>query len=53
MCGWSFSKFCIIVLQENEAIIGWYVLNDRAQKFYVNKIGFTKGAENYRMANEN
>ena len=46
-------SFVLMVLQGTEAIIYLYVLNDRAQKFYVNKIEFTKGAENYRMTNEN
>ena len=46
-------SFVLMVLQGTEAIIYLYVLNDRTQKFYVNKIEFTKGAENYRMANEN
>ena len=46
-------SFVLMVLQGTEAIIYLYVLNDRTQKFDVNKIEFTKGAENYRMANEN
>ena len=46
-------SFVLMVLQGNEAIIYLYVLNDRTQKFDVNKIEYTKGAENYRVANEN
>ena len=46
-------SFVLMVLQGTEAIIYLYVLNDRTQKFDVNKIEFTKGGENYRMANEN
>ena len=46
-------SFVLMVLQGTEAIIYLYVLNDRTLKFDVNKIEFTKGAENYRMANEN
>ena len=42
-----------MVLQGTEAIIYLYVLNDRSQKFEVNKIEFTKGADNYRIANDN
>lgn len=42
-----------MVLQGTEAIIYLYVLNDRSQKFEVNKIEFTKGADNYRLANDN
>ena len=42
-----------MVLQGAEAIIYLYVLNDRSQKFEVNKIEFTKGADNYRIANDN
>ena len=42
-----------MVLQGTEAIIYVYVLNDRTQKFDVNKIEYTKGAENYRVANDN
>ena len=42
-----------MVLQGTEAIIYLYVLNDRTQKFDVNKIEYTKGAENYRVANDN
>ena len=46
-------SFVLMVLQGTEAIIYLYVLNDRSQKFEVNKIEFTKGAENYRIANDN
>ena len=46
-------SFVLMVLQGQEAIIYLYVLNDRTQKFDVNKIEFTKGADNYRVANEN
>ena len=46
-------SFVLMVLQGTEAIVYLYVLNDRSQKFEVNKIEFTKGAENYRIANDN
>ena len=46
-------SFVLMVLQGTEAIIYLYVLNDRSQKFDVNKIEFTKGAENYRVVNDN
>ena len=42
-----------MVLQGTEAIIYLYVLNDRTQKFDVNKIEYTKGAENYKVVNDN
>ena len=46
-------SFVLMVLQGQEAIIYLYVLNDRTQKFDVNKIEYTKGDENYRVANDN
>ena len=46
-------SFVLMVLQGTEAIIYLYVLNDRSQKFDVNKIEYTKGAENYKIANDN
>ena len=46
-------SFVLMVLQGTEAIVYLYVLNDRTQKFEVNKIEYTKGAENYKIANEN
>ena len=46
-------SFVLMVLQGTEAIIYLYVLNDRTQKFDVNKIEYTKGAENYRVVNDN
>jgi vacuolar protein sorting-associated protein 29 len=46
-------SFVLMVLQGQEAIIYIYVLNDRTQKFDVNKIEYTKGDENYRIINEN
>ena len=46
-------SFVLMVLQGTEAIIYLYVLNDRSQKFDVNKIEFTKGAENYKVVNDN
>ena len=46
-------SFVLMVLQGQEAIIYLYVLNDRTQKFDVNKIEFTKGAENYKVVNDN
>ena len=41
-------SFALIVLQGYEAVIYFYVLNDRTQKFDVHKVEYTKGAENYR-----
>ena len=46
-------SFVLMVLQGSEAIIYVYILNDRTQKFDVNKIEFTKGADNYRVVNDN
>ena len=46
-------SFVLMVLQGTEAIIYLYVLNDRTQKFDVNKIEYTKGAENYKIVNDN
>ena len=46
-------SFVLMVLQGTEAIIYLYVLNDRTQKFDVNKIEFSKGAENYKIVNDN
>ena len=46
-------SFVLMVLQGTEAIIYLYVLNDRTQKFDVNKIEYSKGAENYKIANDN
>ena len=46
-------SFVLMVLQGTEAIVYLYVLNDRTQKFEVNKIEYTKGDENYRIINEN
>jgi len=46
-------SFVLMVLQGAEAIIYLYVLNDRTQKFDVNKIEYTKGAENYKIVNDN
>ena len=46
-------SFVLMVLQGTEAIIYVYVLNDRTQKFDVNKIEFTKGADNYKVVNDN
>ena len=46
-------SFVLMVLTGNEVVIYLYVLNDRSQKFEVNKLEYTKGAENYREVNEN
>ena len=46
-------SFVLMVLQGQEAIIYLYILNDRTQKFDVNKIEYTKGDENYKVVNEN
>ena len=46
-------SFILMVLTGAEAIIYFYVLNDKTQKFDVNKIEYRKGDSNYRIANEN
>ncbi len=46
-------SFVLMVLQGQEAIIYLYILNDRTQKFDVNKIEYIKGDENYKVVNEN
>ena len=46
-------SFILMVLTGNEAVIYLYVLNDRTQKFDVNKVEFQKGAEKYRIINDN
>ena len=46
-------SFVLMVLQGQEAIIYLYILNDRTQKFDVNKIEYIKGSENYKVVNEN
>ena len=46
-------SFVLMVLQGTEAIVYLYVLNDRTQKFEVNKIEYTKGGENYKIVNDN
>ena len=46
-------SFVLMVLQGTEAIVYLYVLNDRTKKFEVNKIEYTKGAENYKIADDN
>ena len=42
-----------MVLTGTEAIIYLYVLNDRTQKFEVNKVEYRKGEENYKIVNDN
>ena len=46
-------SFILMVLTGNEAVIYLYVLNDRTQKFDVNKVEFQKGEEKYRIINDN
>ena len=47
------SSFILMVLTGTEAIVYLYVLNDRTQKFEVNKVEYRKGAENYKVMNDN
>ena len=46
-------SFILMVLTGTEAIIYLYVLNDRTQKFEVNKVEYRKGEANYKIVNEN
>ena len=46
-------SFILMVLTGSEAIIYLYVLNDRTQKFDVNKVEYRKGEANYKIVNEN
>ena len=46
-------SFILMVLTGTEAIIYLYVLNDRTQKFEVNKVEYRKGEENYKIVNDN
>ena len=46
-------SFILMVLTGTEAIIYLYVLNDRTQKFEVNKVEYRKGEENYKIVNGN
>ena len=46
-------SFILMVITGTEAIIYLYVLNDRTQKFEVNKVEYRKGAENYKVMNDN
>ena len=46
-------SFILMVLTGTEAIVYLYVLNDRTQKFEVNKVEYRKGAENYKVMNDN
>ena len=38
-----------MILQGTEAIVYLYVLNDRTQKFDVNKLEFTKGSSEFKV----
>ena len=42
-------SFVLMILQGSEAIVYLYVLNDRTQKFDVNKIEFTKGSSEFKV----
>ena len=42
-------SFVLMILQGTEAIVYLYVLNDRTQKFDVNKIEFTKGSSEFKV----
>ena len=46
-------SFVLMVLTGTEAIVYLYVLNDRTQKFDVNKVEFRKGGDNYKVMNDN
>ncbi len=46
-------SFVLMVLTGTEAIIYLYVLNDRTQKFNVNKVEYRKGEDKYNIVNEN
>jgi vacuolar protein sorting-associated protein 29 len=45
-------SFILMVLTGPEAIVYLYQLNDKTQKFDVNKVEFRKGAEQYKLMNE-
>ena len=42
-------SFVLMILQGSEAIVYLYVLNDRTQKFDVNKLEFTKGSSEFKV----
>ena len=46
-------SFILMFLTGTEAIIYLYLLNDRTQKFEVNKVEYRKGEENYKIVNDN
>ena len=46
-------SFILMVLTGPEVIVYFYVLSDKTQKFDVKKIEFRKGAENYKIVNDN
>ena len=46
-------SFILMVITGTEAIIYLYVLNDRTQKFDVNKVEYRKGEANYKIVHEN
>ena len=46
-------SFILMVLNGNDAIIYLYILNDRTQKFDVNKVEYKKGESNYKVINDN
>ena len=46
-------SFILMVLIGPEVIVYFYVLSDKTQKFDVKKIEFIKGAENYKIVNDN
>ena len=45
-------SFILMVLTGPEAIVYLYQLNDKTQKFDVDKVEFRKGAEQYKLMNE-
>ena len=45
-------SFVLMVLQGEEAIVYLYVLNDKKEKFEVNKLEFSKNAGDFKKAEE-
>ena len=45
-------SFVLMVLQGEEAIVYLYILNDKSQKFGLNKIEFSKGANEYKIVKD-
>ena len=45
-------SFVLMVLQGEEAIVYLYVLNDKKEKFEVNKLEFSKNSGDFKKAEE-